>query len=51
MDFIEFNKDATKLLRDVQCLQIKMRVLTKKNRKRTVCDEILQKSCGSYKCQ
>ena len=25
MDFMEFNKDATKLLRDVQCLQVKVR--------------------------
>lgn len=26
MDFMEFNSDATKLLRDVQCLQVKMKV-------------------------
>lgn len=25
MDFMEFSKDATKLLRDVQCLQVKAR--------------------------
>ena len=25
MDFMEFNKDATKLLREVQCLQVKTR--------------------------
>jgi hypothetical protein len=26
MDFMEFNKDATKLLKEVQCLQVKIRV-------------------------
>ena len=25
IDFMEFNKDATKLLREVQCLQVKTR--------------------------
>lgn len=37
MDFIEFNKDATKLLRDVQCLQIKMCVLTEKKTVKEQC--------------
>lgn len=30
MDFMEFNKDATKLLREVQCLQVKMRGWTQR---------------------